>query len=168
VIRKLLRADTGAGRHAAAHARSSSEALAESLALQSPHPLPWRKPPARPTPSSATCCRSITRKRSWITDNCDFPRWGQKPVLFFRRKAPPVSGCRSTSSPRKNLAAPFTVEGASRHAHHLLIPPALLPRDYAGLLAKIEDTLVALKLHDVVPRGGLRRRRPTTALPTVA
>ena len=165
-----LRADTEPGTHTPADAKKFAIALAKSLAVDSTHCLPF----AETTASDAVIGYVLPLDHDgakWITDDWTAafvdlsplaPR-PSPPIPLFPGESPAGLRLPLGRLGEKNLRRALTAE-IRAGTLTIFIPPLLLA-PYCALLPRIEETLAALKLSDVVLAG--YAPQPDAALPTV-
>jgi uncharacterized protein (DUF2126 family) len=155
-----LRADIKLGKHKPSHAKKFIAALAEALAVGVPHALPF----AEDENSAAITGYVLPLDHDgtkWITDD-----W----TAVFPAAVPLFPG-ESTAGLRlplgqlaeKNLRRALTAE-IRAGTLTIFVPPLLLAA-YLELIAKIEETVTALNLRDIVLAGYAPPPEPT--LPTL-
>jgi len=158
---KSLRADTEPGPHTPPDAKKFAVALAKALAVDSRHCLPFAES-AAPTAVTGNVLPLDHDGKKWITDDWT-PPLGAGPLPLFPGDGPAGLRLPLEKLGGKNLRRALTAEIRSCTLT-IFIPPLLLPA-YCALLPKIEDTLAALNLSDVVLAG--YAPPPDAALPTV-
>ncbi len=156
-----LRTDTEAGTHTPADAKTFAIALAKALAVDSRHCLAFAETSA-PTEITGNVLPLDHDGRQWITDDWT-PALGADPLPLFPGESPAGLRLPLAKLTEKNLRRALTAE-IRAGTLTIFIPPLLLPA-YCALLPKIEDTLTALRLSDVVLAG--YAPPPEAALPTV-
>ncbi|MEY2879335.1 MAG: hypothetical protein RLZZ15_1715 [Verrucomicrobiota bacterium] len=163
----LLRADTDPGTHTPALAKKFTIALAKSLAVVSTHCLPFAEATA-PTEPTGYVLPLDHAEEKWITDDWT-PAFSPVPapasclLPLFPGDGPAGLRLPLAQLAETNLRRALTAE-IRAGTLTIFIPPLLLPA-YCALLGKIESTLVALKISDVVLAG--YAPPPDPALPTI-
>ncbi len=158
---KRLRADTDPGKHSPADAKKFVIALAKSLSVDSTHCLPLAET-AAPTAVTGYVLPLDHDGKNWLTDDWT-PALGPGPLALFVGDGPAGLRLPLGKLSEKNLRRALTAD-IRAGTLTLFIPPLLLPA-YCTLLAKIEDTLVAAKLTNVILAG--YAPPPDASLPTV-
>ncbi len=156
-----LRADTALGTHTPAAAKKFAIALAQSLAVDSTHCLPL---------AETTALRKATGwvlpldhdGAKWITEDWT-PFLGADPLQLFPGDSPAGLRLPLAKLTEKNLHRALTAE-VRAGTLTIFVPPLLLAA-YLTLIAKIEETLAALKLRDIILAG--YAPPPEPALPTI-
>lgn len=156
----LLRADTKRGKHRPAHAKKFIAALAKSLSLPPDRALPFAET-SDPENATGYVLPLDHDGSAWLTD--DWSAVFSSALALFPGDS--AAGLRLPLGElgEKNLRRALTAEihdGSLR----VFVPPLLLPA-YLALLEKIEATLTALKLRDVILAG--YAPPPEAALPTL-
>jgi uncharacterized protein (DUF2126 family) len=158
---KRLRADTEPGKHTAADAKKFTIALAKSLSVDATHCLPLAEA-AAPTAVTGYVLPLDHDGKKWSTDDWT-PTLGAGPLALFAGDGPAGLRLPLGKLGEKNLRRALTAE-IRAGTLTIFIPPLLLAA-YCALLAKIEETLVALKLTQIILAG--YAPPPDAALPTV-
>ncbi|MEO6245940.1 MAG: transglutaminase family protein [Opitutaceae bacterium] len=159
---KRLRANCETGKHTTATAKKFVSTLARSLTLESAPPLPFADASA-PKKICGFVLPLDHTDDGWITDDwsASFPT--RAPIPLFSGDGPAGLRLPLGQLGKKNLRRALTAE--IRAGTLTLFVPPLLLAPYCALLEKIEETLAALKLSDIVLAGYAPPADP--ALPTV-
>ncbi len=156
-----LRADTEPGKHTSADAKKFAVALAKALSVDSTHCLPLAEA-AAPSAATGYVLPLDHDGVKWLTDDWT-PALGADPLPLFPGESPAGLRLPMAKLGEKNLRRALTAE-IRTGTLTIFIPPLLLPA-YCALLAKIEETLAALKVSDAVLAGYAPPH--DAALPTV-
>ncbi len=156
-----LRTDTAPGTHTSDTAKKFLAALARALAVDPARALPLAET-EKPADVIGYVLPLDHNGTAWITDDWT-PAVGKEPLPLFAGESPAGLRLPLQRLGEKNLRRALTAE-VRTGTLTLFVPPLLLPA-YVAILAAIEDSLTALKLHDVVLAG--YAPPPDPALPTV-
>ncbi len=156
-----LSADLAPGHHTVADAKNFLADLADSLAIESTHSLPFAET-ASPTTITGFVLPLDQPTGTWITDDWT-PTLGAGPLPLFPGDSPAGLRLPLEQLGEKNLRRALTAE--IRDGTLTVFLPPLLLSSYLALLVAIEGSLASQKLHDVVLAG--YAPPPDPKLPTV-
>ena len=156
-----LSADLAPGHHTVADAKNFLADLADSLAIDSTHRLPFAEI-ASPTAITGFVLPLDQPTGTWITDDWT-PTLGAGPLPLFPGDSPAGLRLPLEKLGEKNLRRALTAE--IRDGTLTVFIPPLLLSSYLALLVAIEGSLASQKLSDVVLAG--YAPPPDPKLPTV-
>ena len=156
-----LSADLAPGQHTLADAAKFLADLADSLAVDSTHSLPFAET-ATPTAVTGFVLPLDQPTGTWITDDWT-PTLGAGPLPLFPGDSPAGLRLPLEKLGEKNLRRALTAE--IRDGTLTVFIPPLLLSSYLALLVAIEGSLASQKLRDVVLAG--YAPPPDPKLPTV-